>query len=247
MTAGERPLVVLVHGAWAAGWVWDAVVPLLDARGIDASVVELPGSAQPEERSTIEANVERVTAAIGDREGRVFLVGHSGGGITVSAAGEVLAGRLSGVVFVAGIMLPSGVGFDALRDELGDDPALHPLDAYLEPALGGRGTTVPPEVAVATFFPRAEAGAAIAAARRLEPQWNAGLDILPAWTPARFGALPRLYVEAREDRDIPLRLQRHMQQRSPGATVVTLDSDHAPQLSAPEALVAELVAFIERP
>jgi len=65
----------------------------------------------------------------------------------------------------------------------------------------------------------------------------------PAWTPERFGSIPRLYVEATLDRSVPLVTQRAMQDRVPGARVVTLDSDHAPQLSAREALVAALVDF----
>jgi pimeloyl-ACP methyl ester carboxylesterase len=175
----------------------------------------------------------------------VFLVGHSGGGVTVSAAGEALADRVAGVVFVAGIMLPSRVGFDELRAEVTDDPAMLGAAPFVEPALSGRGTTVPADAAVALLFQRAAPAVAVAAARRLVPQWNTGLDIVPTWTAEGLGRVPRLYIEASEDRDIPLEIQRHMQRRSPGAAVVTLDSDHAPQLSAPEGLVAMVGAFVE--
>lgn len=240
-----RPLLVLVHGAWAEAWVWDPVIGMLRAQGLDVVAVELPGWREPEERSTIAENVRVVADAIGDHLGAAFLVGHSGGGITVSAAGEEFAGRLAGVVYVAGIMLPSGVGFDELRAEVTDDPAELGAAPFVEPALEGRGTTVPTDAAVALLFQRAAPADAVAAARRLVPQWNAGLDLVPTWTAAGLGSVPRLYVEASDDRDIPLRIQRHMQRRSPGAEVVALDSDHAPQLSAPEELADAIARFVD--
>ena len=242
--ADAASVIVLLHGAWASSWVWEPIVPALRAYGYDVVIVDLPDSAEPVEASTLTENVDRVTAAIGDRPGRVHLVGHSGGGIVVTAVGEAMNDRIASVTYVAGIMLPSDVAFDDLRAEVGDEPELMGLAPFVESVRGGAATAVPGDAAVAVLFGRAAPADAVAAARRLQPQWNAGLDFVPTWTADRFGALPRLYVEARHDRDIPLVLQRHMQRRTPGAAVVTLDSDHAPQLSAPDALVAALTGFI---
>lgn len=241
----NRPTLVLLHGNWAGRWVWEPVLPALRARGFDPVAVDLPTHTDPESESTVAGHVARVRAAVADRDGPVHLVGHSGGGLTVTAAAEALTERLAGLVYVAGIMVPSGVGFDSLRAELDlaeEDLGVGP---HLEPALGGAGTVVPTDVAVALLFHRAPAAAAVAAARRLSPQWNVGLDLAPQWTEERFGTLRRLYVETVHDRDLPLGLQRHMQRRSPGAEVVTLDADHAPQLSAPGELVDALSAFVE--
>ncbi len=236
---------MLLHGAWASSWVWEPVVPALRAHGYDVIAVDLPDSSDPESASTLAENVSRVRAAIADRPGRVHLVGHSGGGIVVTAVGEALVDRVASVAYVAGIMLPSGEAFDDVRAELGDAPELMGLAPFVEPVRGGAATVVPGDAAVAVLFSRAAPADAVAAARRLQPQWNVGLDLVPEWTAARFGSLPRLYVEATADRDIPLALQRHLQHRTPGAEVITLDSDHAPQLSAPDALVRALAAFID--
>lgn len=240
----SRPVLVLLHGNWAGRWVWDPVLPALRARGFDAVAVDLPAHTDPESESSVAGHVARVRAAVGDRPGPIHLVGHSGGGLTVTAAGEALAERVAGVVYVAGIMVPSGVGFDALRAELDLPEEDLGVGPYLEPALGGAGTVVPADAAVALLFQRAPAASAVAAARRLAPQWSVGLDLAPEFTRERFGRLRRLYVEAAEDRDLPLGLQRHMQRRTPGAEVVTLDCDHAPQLSAPTELVDVLAAFV---
>jgi pimeloyl-ACP methyl ester carboxylesterase len=61
------PLLVLVHGAWAGGWVWDPVLPALRGRGYRVVAVELPGWREPEERSTVEQNVRVVADAVGTR------------------------------------------------------------------------------------------------------------------------------------------------------------------------------------
>lgn len=241
-----RPLLALIHGAWASSWVWEPIVSALEAHGLDVVLVDLPGSESPESSSTIEHNVEAVAAAVGDHPGPIYLVGHSGGGITVSAAGEALAERVAGAVYVAGIMLPSGVDFDDLRAEWSTDPANLGVAPYLEPALEGRGTTVPAAAAVDILFQLAAVGHAEAAARRLQPQWTAGLAIVPTWTPERFGRVRRLYIEAAFDRDLPLPLQRRFQEYSPGAEVATLESDHCPQLSTPEPLVAVIADFVAR-
>ncbi|WP_200847171.1 alpha/beta fold hydrolase [Microbacterium sp. 18062] len=244
--AASLPVVVLLHGAWASNWVWDPIMPALRGRGYDVIAVRLPDAAEPESASTLAENVARVETAIGGRAGRIHLVGHSGGGIVATAAGEALSERVVSVTYVAGIMLPSGVAFDDVRAELGDAPGIMGLAPFVEEVRDGSATVVPVDAAVAVLFQAAPPALAVEAARRLQPQWNVGLDLVPTWTPDRWGALSRLYVEASEDRDIPLALQRHMQGRTPGAEVVTLDSDHAPQLSAPEALVAALSAFIDR-
>ncbi|MFT4212962.1 MAG: alpha/beta fold hydrolase [Microbacterium sp.] len=244
-SSGGRPCVVLVHGAWASAWVWDPITaPLADA-GYDVVAVTLPDSTGPESESGLESQVQAVLDASSSAGGRLFLVGHSGGGIVVTVAADRMADRVAGVVFVAGIMLPSGVGFDVLRAELGTEDELMGAAPFLERALDGRGTVVPPDAAVAVLFQRADPAAAIGAARRLQPQWDAGLDVVPVWRPEGFGALRRLYIEATDDRDIPLAVQRHMQRRTPGATVVTLDADHAPQLSAPDGLVSALLGFFD--
>jgi pimeloyl-ACP methyl ester carboxylesterase len=240
------PTVVLVHGAWAGSWVWGPVVPRLAELGYDVMALDLPGAGDPEECSALAEQVAVVCRAVDGSAGPLVLVGHSGGGIVATAAAEELADRVAAVVYVAGMMLPSGTHFDDFRAEIGSEPDQLGVAPYLELALGGRGTVVPPEVAVAVLFQLAPPAAAIAAAGQLRPQWTTGLDIVATWTAERFGRIPRLYVETGQDRDLPPALQQHMQRRTPGAEVVRLDADHAPQLSATAELVAALHDFVAR-
>ena len=238
------PHVVLVHGAWAGPWVWDNVVGPLRAAGAIPHTPALPGVGTwaADEKITLDTVADTVSALVASLDGPVFLVGHSGGGVVVTAVAEGLHERIAGVAYVAGMMLESGRTFGDLCEEIG----LHPpvgISKWLRPTADGRGTTVPVEAGAAVFFHGAGAEDAIGAARRLVPQLETARLIAPVWSPGRFGRLPRLYIEATEDRTLPLAAQREMQQRVPGAQVVSLACDHAPQLSATSALVEALVRF----
>ncbi|MBL4633786.1 MAG: hypothetical protein JKY56_07930 [Kofleriaceae bacterium] len=52
-------------------------------------------------------------------------------------------------------------------------------------------------------------------------------------TPARFGRVPRYYVECTEDKALPLDIQRAMQKTLPVSQVFSLASSHASMFSHP--------------
>lgn len=56
--------------------------------------------------------------------------------------------------------------------------------------------------------------------------------------------MPRLYVEALQDRSVVPALQRRLCALVPGARRVALPTDHAAQLSAPRALAEALLPFL---
>ncbi|UFS59029.1 alpha/beta fold hydrolase [Subtercola endophyticus] len=275
------PSIVLIHGAWAGSWVWDRLCTELAAAGYRTRAVDLPGvgahAGDPAE-ATLESHVAAVVAAI-DESSRAVLVAHSGGGVIATAVAERMPERIAGVLYVAGIMLPSGLTFAELCDEISvSSPDANGIVPYLEPvhigaddalpATGGAAgaggqsgstpatpatsaapptaaTVVPPEAGVAVFFNRAPAADAVAASRRLGAWPDTVLSPVVTHTVERFGTVPRVYVEAEFDRSIPLAVQRHMQTRTPGASRLTLPSDHAPQLSSPEQLLAGILSFLE--
>lgn len=235
--------VVLVHGAWAGSWVWDTVTEPLTAAGHAPHELSLPGVGRWADRDvTLDDVAGHVAEYVAGLEGTVFVVGHSGGGIVATQVAEMMPDRVAGVAYVAGMMLPSGVDFGQLCDGLGLEPPVG-ISKWLQVTADGRGTVVPPEAAAAVFFHEADAVDAMEAARRLRPQLEAARLMAPIWTADRFGSLPRLYIEALRDRSVPLAAQREMQRLVPGATVVSLDTDHAPQLSARTELARALVEW----
>jgi hypothetical protein len=55
-------------------------------------------------------------------------------------------------------------------------------------------------------------------------------------TAARFGSVPRIYVECSEDRAMTLAAQRRMQKALPCRERITLEADHSPFFSHSERL-----------
>jgi hypothetical protein len=62
-------------------------------------------------------------------------------------------------------------------------------------------------------------------------------------TDERFGRVPRVYVEALNDRALAISLQRRMHEALPCREVVSLTSGHSPFLSMPRPLAERLLAW----
>jgi pimeloyl-ACP methyl ester carboxylesterase len=166
----------------------------------------------------------------------VVLAGHSMGGIAISAAAERCPERVRVLVYLAAFLLPDG---RTLVDTFAADAA-----SLLRPGIvrgAVRGTSlVTAEAARAGIYSDASAEDAAWATARLGPDPNR-----PAATPlqlseARYGAVPRVYIECLRDRAVTLPLQRAMVAASPCRRVISLDCGHSPMFSAPALLAAAL-------
>ncbi len=251
--AGTGETAILIHGAWQGSWAWGRLLPLLEASGIRTLAVDLPGNGAqpaPPDQVTLDTYLDFFGRLLdrADLSGKVALVGHSGGGLVATAIAERFRERVSRIAYVAGMMLPSGLSFGGLQREMRfDQGTLSGISNELDWSADHRFSTVRRAAAKAIFFSDCTAEQAEEAAARLSPQPEGGRAISVSHTPERFGTLPRLYIEATEDRSIPLALQRRMQELLPGARVVSLPTGHAPHFSAPELVADALVPFLREP
>lgn len=247
----SRPSFLLLHGAWAGRWVWDLVGPQLIAAGHTVVAPDLPGRAPwtADNGVTVHDMADHAFATIAGLEGPWIVVGHSGGGIIATMAAERLAaqqpGSAAGLVYLAGMMLPSGMGFPEACTIAGAPPP-QGIEPFLQPTSDGLGTWVPPQAAEQIFFQCADPAAARVAAARINAQRNTSWMIAPHWTAERAGTVPRLYIEALQDRSVPIAVQRTMQRLVPGAEIATIDTDHAPQLSCPDQVATILLDYARR-
>src|SRR5580698_6615734 len=97
--------VVLVHGAFADGSGWMAVAKILEKDGFKVGV------AQPPETS-LEADVAETNRTIDAMGGPVVLVGHSYGGMIISAAGN--NEHVKSLVYVAAFQPDAGESLGSL-------------------------------------------------------------------------------------------------------------------------------------
>src|SRR5712671_572377 len=88
-----KPAIVLVHGAFADGSSWSKVIPILERDGYTVTAVQIPLTSVPDDVTT----AKRVIDA---QKGPVVVVGHSYGGVVITAAA---AGNpnVKGLVYLA--------------------------------------------------------------------------------------------------------------------------------------------------
>jgi pimeloyl-ACP methyl ester carboxylesterase len=239
---------VLVHGAWHGAWAWDTIVPRLRAAGHEAIAVDLPGNGTdktPPQEVTLELYANHVSRIVDSIQGPVVLVGHSMGGVTIAQTCELRPDRVALAIYLCAFLLPDGMS------------VLEFYGKYLKPEMRGAHSrvtysadnlcsSIDPVSAVEVFYQHAEPALAQSAARRLKPQPEGARRSQLHTSVARFGSVPRVYIEARDDRSVHLPLQRQMQALTPCLAVYGLDSDHAPQLSQPDALTDLLLQSVAR-
>lgn len=97
---------VLVPGAWHGAWAFETVIPLLEAAGHTSYALTLTGLGPDDEETTVaSANLDRHADDVLQVLERfqltdVTLVGHSYGGMVVSAAADRAGGRISRLVYL---------------------------------------------------------------------------------------------------------------------------------------------------
>jgi pimeloyl-ACP methyl ester carboxylesterase len=179
--------------------------------------------------------VDAVVALLQESPEPVVLVGHSMGGMVITAAADALPAQVRVAVYVCAFLPLDG----EMLLELATRPEGASTALQQVPTADGLALTVSPESARAAFYGLCPPAAREAAIARLTPQTlRAVID------PVRLKhvvAVPRVYIECTADRAMPIQLQRFMAGRSPGIRVHTLDADHSPFLSRP----AELLAILQ--
>jgi pimeloyl-ACP methyl ester carboxylesterase len=271
---------VLVHGAWHNHSTWDKVVPILEAQGFEALTLDLPGAganaiapkslrlrpfdpaAFAAERSLIagvtqeertRAVVDLVKDAASLSDGKVILVGHSAGGLTISAVAEQVPDLLLAVVYLSAFMLPNGMQLFTMLQHETMSSSLGPGLFVGDPAAIGAtriniGSTDDAYRSRlrATFYGDVSESEFALAVSQLHCDEPVGAVTPSGITPGRFGMVPRHYIRCTLDRAIPVTGQDHMIATVDGAiggktTIHTLESSHSPFLSQPAALSKILI------
>jgi pimeloyl-ACP methyl ester carboxylesterase len=235
--------MLLIHGAWQGSWAWDAWLSPMQARGWAPRAVDLPGNGAPvaadaaRYEASLEGYVAYLKSLLEDNDGPVVVVAHSGAGVIASQLAEACPQGIACIVYVAGMMLPAGMGYgDLVKASEADVPGASGIAPWLVWSDQGDVSSVPVQTALEIFLHDCPPDAAQQAAHKLTPQRETGRALTAHLSEARFGRVPRIYVEALRDRSVLLPLQRRMQALVPGAHVYSIDTGHVPQLASPEAL-----------
>jgi len=233
---------LLIHGAWHGAWCWDRQIEVLQARGEKAVAITLPSHRagdRPGWRTTLTGYARAVNKAAAEIDGEIHLIGHSMGGSIISQAAELNPNRFASLTYVTAFLLKSGESIFRRSQEV---PA--PLLQAAATITPWRSRiTLDPELSQKAFYNCCLKEHAKAAAARLCPQSIRVVAQKVSVTDDKWGRIPRQYVFCEQDSALPIELQRAMEADLPCAETVTLDTDHSPFLSEPEALAETLATF----
>lgn len=229
---------MLVHGASHGGWCWEKIVPLLEASGHRVCAPDLPGLGNdptPPANVTLADNVEKLSRLLDKMDEPVVLVGHSLGGITISALAEARRRKLKALVYLCAILpQPGKTG----RDMSGLDPdAMWRLSRQVSP--DGLTYTFARDKIPGLFYADVSPEDRYRAMERLRPQPLSISTTPVTLTEERFGSVPRWYIECTLDNAVKIGLQRQMLKLTP-CKVITMECGHSPFYSDPEELVEHL-------
>jgi pimeloyl-ACP methyl ester carboxylesterase len=211
------PNIVLVHGAWADGSCWSAVIERLQAEGYSVTAPQLP-------ESSLADDVARVRQVLARIEGPILLAGHSYGGQVLTALGTDTP-NIVGLVYIAAFGLDEGESIAALGGDGPPTPALAHLDFD---ALGF--VWLPEDDFVKHFagdLDPAKARALYAVQQPIHSSTLTDVMTTPAWK-----SLPTWFLVATADEAIPPDAERLFAQRM-GATTIEVDSGHVAMVSHP--------------
>ena len=228
-SAAEPPTsVVLVHGAFADGSDWARVIPLLQARGLHVTAVQIP-------LTSLQDDVAATWRVIEAQPGKVVLVGHSWGGTVITEAGAT--DKVSALVYVSAFAPDAGQSSGELGKGYPTPPGSASLSmddaGFLHISDEGMRTQFAFDVPPARAAVMAATQGPIAAKAFDEPVTVAAWKTHPSW-----------YVVSTRDRMIAPELQTAMAQRI-GAHVTRLPTSHVPQEVEPAKVAAAILDAVQ--
>jgi pimeloyl-ACP methyl ester carboxylesterase len=212
-----QPNIVLVHGAWADGSSWSAVIERLQADGFHVTAPQFP-------MTTLADNVARLRQVLALQDGPTIVAGHSYGGQIMTALGTD-APNVAGLVYIAAFGIDEGESLGALLSQGPVTPALVHL------ITDEQGFTWLSEDDFVNHFAAdvdpVKSRVMYAVQQPLAASAFGDVMGVPAWK-----SLPSWYLVAANDEAIPPPAERQFAARM-GATTVEVPSSHVAMVSHP--------------
>jgi pimeloyl-ACP methyl ester carboxylesterase len=235
-----KPPIVLVHGAWGGAWIWRRVLGPLRAAGHEVHAVTLTGDGERAHLRrpdiSLQDHVDDVVGLVEAEElSNLVLVGHSYGGMVISAAASTLLARdpqcVRGLVYVDAMVPLPGEGW-------GDAHPPEVVAARLAAAAAHGNALPPPDPADFGL-----AGEDRAWLLRRQVPHPFGMYRVPLhFDGEALARLPRTFVDCTRPAYPTIDAMRARVRRQPGWKVVEIATGHCPMVSTPAELTAHLLA-----
>jgi pimeloyl-ACP methyl ester carboxylesterase len=219
MSFSENATVVLVHGAWADGSSWQAIIRPLQERGLNVIAAPIPLTSLSDDAAALKRTIGRT-------QGPVIVAGHAYAGAVIATANDE---RVKALVYIAALAPDEGETVAQVFYK--DDP--HPKAPQLAPDADG--FIWMPDEGFANAFAQNATPEQLALSKAVQRPISVKSIQEPAPAPV-WKSKPTWYLVAEEDRMINPKTQRFMAERM-NATVRSFAVDHTPLLTAPDKVV----------
>jgi pimeloyl-ACP methyl ester carboxylesterase len=236
MQLSEKRNYVLVHGAWAGGWVWQQVAELLRSEGHGVTSPTLTGLGERRhllsDSVNLDTHVEDVVACM-EMEGltNVVLVGWSYGGMVTSGVLARVQEKIQSMVYLDAFVAESGKSVADYFDP--DEP--NPITEF---AL--KGKNLPPFIPLEAFGVTEKSIQDWVKPRLGEQPYNAFLQkskALPDWPKN----IPHTYIRCTKFQNPILDKFLTDSENNPDVDTHILDMSHFPMLTDVEAITRILI------
>ena len=219
MNFPENATVVLVHGAWADGSSWQAVISPLQERGLNVIAAPIPLTSLSDDAAALKRTIART-------QGSVIVAGHAYAGAVIATANDE---RVKALVYIAALAPDEG---ETVADVFYKDET-HPKAPQLAPDADGYIWM--PDEGFANAFAQNATPEQLVLSKAVQRPISVRSIQEPAPEPA-WKSKPTWYLLAEDDRMINPKTQQFMATRM-NATVKSLPVDHTPLLTAPDSVV----------
>ena len=230
-SSGDKPTVVLVHGAFAESSSWNGVIDRLTADGF-------PVVAAANPLRGVEFDSDYLARILESIDGPLVLVGHSYGGIIISQAAEG-NDRVAALVFVGGYALEVGETAAGLTGQYEGGTLGETLVAFDLPG-GAKDLYIAQEKYRAQFSADVSEQESTRMAVTQRPILESALN--EAAQAAAWKTIPSWFLFGELDKNIPVALARFMAERAGSRRTIEL-AGGSHSVGIPEA--AQVVELIE--
>jgi pimeloyl-ACP methyl ester carboxylesterase len=229
--AADRPTIVLVHGAFADSSSWNGVIKILESDGY-------PVVAAANPLRSVQGDAQYVASIVKNIPSPVVLVGHSYGGLVISAAASGQA-NVKSLVYVAAFAPETGESAVGLSGKFPGSTLGPTLAPPVTLPDGGKDLYIQQDKFPEQFAADVAKKEARLMAATQRPITEAALND-PAGEPA-WKTTPAWFVYGDKDKNIPPQSLGFMAERAKSKqTVVVNGASHVVMISHPRE-VAEII------
>jgi pimeloyl-ACP methyl ester carboxylesterase len=228
--------IILVHGAFQGSYSWNVLSGMLKDIGYHVIAPELPGHGRNTadlEQVRFHDYTKAITDVLDKTAGKAVLIGHSMGGLVISAVAEQLPNKVERLIYVAGLIPYHGSSLI----EIGVRDVNSVWGEIVEPSENPHEVRIKKEYIIPVLCQNIHPDMEQLVLNNYHPEPAVPFTEPVLVSDECWGQIQKHYVFCSQDKSVSYAQQKDMVNKAGIISTNTLDSDHTPQLSMPKALL----------